>query len=70
MAQKRYWPCKVTICDKSDLLSWDDEFMDREKIKDECICENKSNCIRVSELLQAHKYDLAHNLLQNGSTER
>lgn len=69
MAWKRNWPCWVTICNKEDLMSWDLVFMDKEKIKDECLCTETSNCMAIVDLLNNKKYLIAETLI-NGKDRK
>ena len=55
--------CNPTICGKN-LMSDDHIYMDRELIKEKCICISKNIYIRIVELLQANRKKDALDLIQ------
>lgn len=65
ISKQRKWPCKRTIVFEDTLLSWDNDFMNKQKIDWECLCEDKALCKQVVDLLDHKKIELAKALLDN-----
>lgn len=56
--------CNPTICNRTDLMTEDLVFMDKESISERCDCVNTSVCKQICDLLNAKKIDLAVNLIE------
>lgn len=58
----RKW-CNPTILDRDTLMSEDDVFMNKDLIREECECINKSTCLAIIDLLNNKKIDEAMKLI-------
>lgn len=54
---KRNWPCDVSEIFWDTLMSWDLDFMTKNKIESECDCERKAVCKQLIDLLQHKHYN-------------
>jgi len=55
--------CKPTILDNDILMSEDDDFLTKQKIKAECDCINKNTCLAIVDLLKNKKPQEAKKLI-------
>ena len=55
--------CDPTIIHRNELLSNDNEYMDKETIKKKCLCKNKSTCLSLLEALQRKDINMVNNLI-------
>ena len=60
---KTFSNCEPLIVNKDILSTKEFEFMDRDRIKKQCKCINKSCCIQLVDLLNKNKYVEADELL-------
>jgi len=62
--------CSPTICDRTDLMTNEFEFMNKDNIKEKCIeCTKQEVCIRIVELLSVHRTDDAMELIKYTDTQ-
>lgn len=52
-----------TLMFQDTLECWD-EFMDADRIRNKCECQNRITCIKICELLQKDETDLATDLIR------
>lgn len=57
--------CSPSVCNGTDLMTNEWEFMNKENIKERCIdCTKQEVCIRIVDLLTSHKVDAAIELVK------
>lgn len=62
---KKISNCNPSICNWTDLMTWDWEFMDKELIKEKCECVKKAMCLHIADLLNNWHRPEATEVLEN-----
>ena len=61
---KKVQPKEAPRITNRDILTCDDDFVDIDSIRNQCLCIHNSTCIQIVKLLQQWKYDLADSKIE------
>ncbi len=55
--------CKPTILERNSVMSWENEIITKQDIKERCKCVNRELCLAILDKLQGWEWKVAEELL-------